>query len=143
MDDKTLRNVVNSATQLNKQKKAIIHAPVYNPAADYYTELSIDLNELLVKNKQATYFFRMHSEAMTDAGIYPGDILIVDRSLPVVNGKIIVAGIDGELIVRRYQQELNNISLLTANNRYGAIQVMQLTNFCVWGVVTFVIHAVR
>jgi DNA polymerase V len=143
MDDITLRSAVYKGTkQLSLQDVPSAKATGFNAAADDYMERNIDLNEQLIKNKQATYFFRMHSDAMTDAGIHPGDILVVDRSLTAVSGKIIVAALDGELIVRRYQQVLNTTSLIAENNRYGAIKVNELTNYHAWGVVTYVIHTV-
>lgn len=143
MDEITLRSAVYKGTkQLKLQDVPTAKATGFNAAADDYMERGIDLNEQLIKNKPATYFFRMHSDAMIDAGIHPGDILIVDRSLPAVSGKIIIAALDGELIVRRYQQVINTISLLAENKRYNSIQVNNMTNFHAWGVVTFVIHTV-
>lgn len=143
MDDITLRSAVYKGTkQLQLQDIPTAKATGFNAAADDYMERGIDLNEQLIKNKPATYFFRMHSDAMMDAGIYPGDILIVDRSLPTTSGKIIVAALDGELIVRRYQMVMNTTSLLAENKRYGTIGISELTNFRTWGVVTYVIHTV-
>lgn len=143
MDDIILRSAVYKGTKhLNLQDVPTAKATGFNAAADDYMERGIDLNEQLIKNKPATYFFRMHSDAMIDAGILPRDILIVDRSLPAVSGKIIVAALNGELLVRRYQQVMNITSLLAANERYGAIQVNELTNFRTWGVVTYVIHTI-
>src|SRR3954447_11522170 len=125
MDDITLRSAVYKGTkQLSLQDVSTAKATGFN-AADDYMERNIDLNEQLIKNKPATYFFRMHSDAMTDAGIHPGDILVVDRSLTAVSGKIIVAALDGELIVRRFQQVMNTTSLIADNNRYGAIKISE------------------
>src|ERR1700751_4060002 len=73
----------------------------FGAAADDYMERGIDLNEQLILNKPATFFLRMNSHAMQGVGIQSGDVLIVDRSLKAVNGKIIVAAVDGELVVRR------------------------------------------
>src|ERR1700743_674373 len=73
------------------------NATGFGAAADDYMERGIDLNEQLIMNKPATFFFRMNSEAMTGAGLHPGDVLIVDRSLKAANGKIIVAAVDGEI----------------------------------------------
>ena len=144
MDDITLRSAAYKGTkQFSLQDVSTAKATGFNAAADDYMERGIDLNEQLIKNKPATYFFRMHSNAMTDAGIYPGDILIVDRSLPAVSGKIIVAALDGELVVRRFQQLINTASLLAENKHYNTVQVSELTNFSVWGVVTYVIHIVN
>ncbi len=143
MDDITFGSAVYKGyNHINQQDIPTAKSAGFKAADDDDKEHGIDLNERLVKNKPATYFFRMHSDAMTDAGIHPGDILIVDRSLPAISGKIIVAALGSELIVRRYQQVLHTLSLVAENKRYSAIQVNDLTNFHFWGVVTYVIHTV-
>jgi DNA polymerase V len=78
----------------------------FGAAADDYMERGIDLNEQLILNKPATYFFRMNSDAMINAGIFNEDVLIVDRSLKAMNGKIIVAIVNGDLVVRRLELRL-------------------------------------
>ncbi len=143
MDDITLRSAVYKGTkQISLQDIPTAKATGFNVAADDYMERGIDLNEQLVKNKPATYFFRMHSDAMLDAGIHPGDILIVDRSLTATNGKIIIAALDGELIVRRFQQAVTGIFLLAGNERYGSVQLTDSSNYRAWGIVTYVIHTI-
>jgi DNA polymerase V len=143
MDDITLHSAMYKGTKLLKlQDTPTAKATGFNAAADDYMERGIDLNEHLIKNKSATYFFRMQSDAMIDAGIQPGDILVVDRSLSAVSGKIVVAALDGELVVRRYQQVKDITSLIAENKYFSAIQVNELTNYRTWGVVTYVIHTV-
>ncbi len=143
MDDITLRSAVYKGTKLLQlQDTPTAKATGFNAAADDYMERSIDLNEHLIKNKTATYFFRMQSNAMIDAGIHPGDILVVDRSLAAVSGKIIVAALDGDLVVRRYQQVMNTTSLIAENKSFSSIQLNELTNYRTWGIVTYVIHMV-
>jgi hypothetical protein len=56
-------------------------------AADDYMERGIDLNEQLILNKPATFFFRMNGDAMIEDGIFSGDILIVDRSIKPLSGQ--------------------------------------------------------
>ncbi|MCU0336255.1 MAG: translesion error-prone DNA polymerase V autoproteolytic subunit [Sediminibacterium sp.] len=109
-------------------------------AADDYAERGIDLNELLIMNKPATYFFRMNSDAMTGSGIHAGDVLIVDRSLKPAANRIIVAAVDGELVVRRYQPGFNQCVLQADNRKYGDITINEFTQFQSWGVVTCVVH---
>jgi DNA polymerase V len=105
-------------------------------------ERGIDLNEILIRNKPATFFFRMNSDAMTEAGIYRGDVLVVDRSLRGINGKIVVAVLNGEMLVRRLEQHIRGIRLVP-NSRLAPIEVdTSCSEFAVWGVVTFVIHQV-
>jgi DNA polymerase V len=78
---------------------------------------------------------------MLGAGIHVGDILIVDRSLTPSSGKVVVAVLNGEFLVRRLHIQEHSISLIPENKRYGTIQVAQLEQYSTWGVVSFVIHS--
>lgn len=117
------------------------NATGFGAAADDYAERGIDLNEQLIMNKPATFFFRMNGDAMAHAGIQNRDVLIVDRSIKPANGKIIVAAVDGELLIRRFQQNaINKVSLVPDNRQYKTIELGEFTNYECWGVVTCVIH---
>jgi DNA polymerase V len=118
------------------------NATGFGAAADDFMERGIDLNEKLINNKPATYFFRMKGDAMQDAGIFDNDILIVDRSLKLAEGKIIVAVLNGELLVRRFHKNFTSAFLIPENNRYKPINLAEFSDFTVWGVVTYAIHNV-
>lgn len=124
----------------NQWQVPTANATGFGAAADDYMERGIDLNEQLIRNKPATFFFRMNSDAMTEAGIFSGDVLIVDRSIKAVNGKIIVAILNGELLVRRLQVHIKGVTLLAENKKYGNITVDEFSNYAAWGVV---IHSIR
>jgi len=128
--------------QFKQQDVKTANATGFGAAADDYMERGIDLNEQLVRNKPATYFFKMKSDAMQQAGIFDGDILIVDRSLKKANGKIIVAVLNGDLLVRRYHENFSSAFLIPDNDRYKPINLGEFTDFKLWGVVTYVIHQV-
>lgn len=118
------------------------NATGFGAAADDYMERGIDLNEQLIRNKPATFFFRMNSDAMIGAGIFKGDTLIVDRSIRAVSGKIIIAILDGELLVRRFVKYPNSVALVAENTRYGNIALNGFDDRAnIWGVVTYSIHA--
>lgn len=118
------------------------NATGFGAAADDYSERGIDLNEQLIKNKPATFFFRMNGDAMTGAGIFSGDILIVDRSITQVNGKVVIAVLNGEMMVRRLEKTFNKVRLLPETSRLSAIEVDPIAEFSVWGVVLYNIHSV-
>ena len=120
-----------------------VGSPGFGAVADNYAQRSVDLNEQLIMNKPATFFFRMKGDAMEDAGINEGDILIVDRSLRATSGKIIVGSLDGELLVRRLLQTFNKTFLSPENKRYKAVEVGEFGRFEPWGVVTCVIHIIE
>ena len=128
--------------QFTQQEVRTANATGFGAAADDYMERGIDLNEQLVRNKPATYFFRMKGDAMRDAGIFDGDVLVVDRSLKLANGKVIVAILNGELLVRRFHKNFSSAFLIPDNNRYKTINLSEFSDFMMWGVVTYVIHAV-
>jgi DNA polymerase V len=117
------------------------NATGFSTPADEYMERGIDLNEQLIKNKPATFFFRMNGDAMNGAGIFSGDVLIVDRSITNVNGKVIVAVLNGEMMVRRLEKGFNKIRLLPETTKLAPIDIDPFAEFSVWGVVTYVIHA--
>src|SRR5437868_2859186 len=120
-----------------QQEVQTANATGFGAAADDYMERGIDLNEQLILNKPATFFFRMNGDAMMDDGIFNGDILIVDRSLKAVNGKVIVAIVDGELLVRRIQKNINSVVLSAANKKMSDIQLSVFDDRSnVWGVVS-------
>jgi DNA polymerase V len=107
-----------------------------------YMEMAIDLNQQLIRNKSATFFFRMNNDAMNDAGIFKGDILIVDRSVKAISGKVIVAVLNGEFLVRRLQTHIKGVTLLAGNKKYGDILLDEYSNYAAWGTVTYCIHSV-
>ena len=78
---------------------------------------------------------------MQEAGIFDGDVLIVDRSLKLTNGKIIVAVLNGELLVRRFHKNFSSAFLIPENNRYKSINLAEFSDFVMWGVVVYSIHS--
>src|SRR3954468_16952530 len=118
------------------------NATGFGAAADDYSERGIDLNEQLIRNKTATFFFRMNSTAMTGAGIFSGDILVVDRSITERNGKVIIAVLNGEMMVRRLEQTSYRIRLIPETHNLSVIDIDPFADFTVWGVVVYAIHAV-
>jgi DNA polymerase V len=128
--------------QFSQQEVKTANATGFGAAADDYMERGVDLNEQLIKNKPATYFFRMKGDAMKEAGIFDNDVLIVDRSLKLANGKIIVAVLNGELLVRRFHKNFSSAFLVPENSRFKNINLAEFSDFSLWGVVTYVIHQV-
>ena len=117
------------------------NATGFGAAADDYAERGIDLNEHLIKNKPATFFMRVNSDAMKGAGIHCGDVVIVDRSLEARNGKIVIAVLNGELLIRKFEINNGKAKLVPAS-KLSPIDIESYTDKCIWGVVTYVIHNV-
>ena len=108
--------------------------------ADDHLEDSLDLNKYLIHHEESTFFVRAQGDSMLGAGIYPGDILVVDKSLDAKNGKIVIAVVDGEFTVKRLQRYQNKITLKSENPNYKDIDIKKENELTIWGVVTSVIH---
>lgn len=104
--------------------------------ADDFIELTIDLNHLLVRNKDTTFFAKVKGHSMKNIGIYDGDLLIIDKSLEPQNNKIAVCQIDGEFTVKRIKIEKDIVWLIAENDDYAPIKVTPENDFMIWGIVT-------
>lgn len=112
-----------------------------SPAEDFL-EKRLDLNEYLVKNKSATFLIKVHGNSMVNAGIFDGDILIIDRSVQPTSGKIVLGVLNGEFTVKKIDKRKNSLFLMPENESYSPIEVTSEMDFTIWGVVTFAIHKV-
>ncbi|MCB5231058.1 MAG: translesion error-prone DNA polymerase V autoproteolytic subunit [Candidatus Cloacimonetes bacterium] len=110
-----------------------------SPAQDYI-EGTLDLNEFLISHPASTYFVRVEGNSMINAGIFPDDLLIVDRSLEPSHNKVVIALVDGELTVKRLKVIDGRYILAPENEDYEPIEVEEWMDMLVWGVVTYVIH---
>jgi len=106
-----------------------------SPAEDY-VEARLDLNEKLIRNKEATFLLSVQGDSMKDAGITDGDILVVDRSIEPQDGKIVIAALDGELTVKRLSVKSTGTWLVPENDDYPPILVRESSDIVIWGVVT-------
>jgi DNA polymerase V len=112
-----------------------------SPAEDYIAD-RLNLNEYLVKHPAATFLVRATGDSMLNAGIHDNDILIVDRSMTPVSGKIVIAAIDGQLTVKRLLKENDKLFLMPDNPDFKPIEVKEGNEVVIWGVVIHVIHSV-
>ncbi len=118
------------------------NATGFGAAADDYMERGIDLNEQLIRNKPASFFMKVSGSSMINAGIFDGDIVIVDRSIKPANGKIVIAVIDGEMLIRRYEKTINALRLIPETTKLATINVSEFMDFKIWGVVTCIIRSI-
>lgn len=101
--------------------------------------LALDLNELIIQHPAATFFMRVKGDGMIDSGISSDDILVVDRALALSNHKIIIARLDGQLVVRRVL--LANGRLMLVDSKHDEpLLITAERDFEVWGVVTYIIR---
>ena len=139
--DKIYYSAYSGTKRFSQQNIHSANATGFSAAADDYMERGIDLNEELVRNKPATFFMRVNSNVMKEAGIYKEDVVVVDRSLKAATGKVIIAVLNGELLIRRFEKNNNKIRLLADSNKLAPINIdATCEDFAIWGVVTYVIH---
>ena len=112
-----------------------------SPATDY-VEDDIDLNNHLIKNIPSTFLIRAQGKSMNSIGIHDGDLLVVDRSLNPKNFSTVIVNVNEELVVKSFIKEKDQ-SLLTSGSKKikDKINLTENPEIFIWGVVTYVIHA--
>ena len=112
-----------------------------SPATDY-VEDDIDLNSHLIKNIPSTFLIRVQGKSMNNIGIRNGDLLVVDRSLNPKNFSTVIVNVNEELVVKSFIKEKNESFLTSGSkNLKDKINLTENPEIFIWGVVTYVIHA--
>ena len=119
-----------------------IKAGFPSPAQDYL-EQAIDLNKELIRHPASTFYGRVVGDSMRDEGIEEGDILVIDKSLELLDDDLAVCYIDGEFTVKRVRLEPDAAWLVPSNSNYPPIKVTKDNEFMVWGIVTYTIKKNR
>lgn len=127
------------ALQLTSSKVA---AGFPSPAEDFI-EGKLDLNDYLIRHPAASFYVRVSGESMLNAGIFPNDILLVDRAETAAHGDVVIAILDGELTVKRLYQRDGVVRLDAENPSYPNIEIEKGQELMVWGVVRACIHQFR
>lgn len=112
-----------------------------SPAQDY-VERTLDLNQLCIEHPTATYFVRAQGDSMIGAGIHSGDVLVVDRAIEARHGDVVIAGWEGELMVKRLELR-PSIRLVPENTAFAPIVIPEGVELEIFGVVTNVVHRLR
>jgi DNA polymerase V len=102
---------------------------------DDQVENILDINDLVVKNPASTFFVRVEGDSMIGAGIFSGDVLVVDRSVDPSDKMIVVAAVNGELVVKRLSIQKNMQLLVSENANYAPITIGDGEECFIWGVV--------
>lgn len=115
-----------------------VSAGFVSPALDH-EEQPLNLSEFLVNHPKATHLVRARGDSMVGEGILDGALLVVDRSLDIRDGRIVIAVIDGDLTVKKLRVENGQTLLVAGNKRYKPITVTGEDS--VWGVVAHAINS--
>lgn len=107
-----------------------------SPAADHI-EKHISLDELFDIRAPHVYLVRIDGDSMQGAGIYSGDVVIVDRSIEAVSGDIVIAALNSEPFCKRLLLREYAVLLVSENPKYPARHVMEGDELVIWGVVKY------
>lgn len=99
---------------------------------------TISLDDWLIRNKEASFMLKVSGDSMIDAGIRPGDMVILERGRQPKNGDIVVTEVDREWTIKTYEKRGGEVVLLPANKKYRPIRPKD--ELRVAGVVTAVIR---
>ena len=126
----------SGAGEHSQQDESVDQRGDFDGSAEHQMESGIN-------NKATTFLFKMNGDAMQGAGIFSGDTLVVDRSVRAVSGRVVIAVLNGELLVRRLEKIFNKIRLLPETSKLAPIDIDPSgAEFSIWGVVVYSIHGV-
>lgn len=119
-----------------------VRAGFPSPAEDFHVE-RLDLSSILITHPQATFFLRLRGDSMRDAGLFDGDLLVVNRALKPVHQDVVVGVVDGEFTCKSLWLKYGRIKLVAANPTYPEIVPKDGQTIEIWGVVTASIRRFR
>ncbi len=111
--------------------------------ADDFSIRTHDLNAILVPRPLTTFLWRVGGKSMQEAGIFDGDVLVVDRSLRAEHGDVVVAQVDNEFTVKYLHRRHGAVRLVPANPTFPDIVPRDGQEILIVGVVTASIKQFR
>ncbi|CCP17204.1 MULTISPECIES: LexA family protein [Stenotrophomonas] len=110
-----------------------------SPAEDFYGSQDVlDINQRVVRNPVATFYVEADTgTSMVEFGIFPGDTLVVDRSLTARHGDIVMVCWEGGFTVKQLRLRAGRYELHSGNPANAPIVVPEDVELDVWGVVTW------
>ena len=106
-------------------------------------EKNLSIDDYLVEHPLGTFLVKVAGESMVEAGILPGDVLVVDRTLTAKNGQIVIAVVDGDLTVKRLVRENGRVALQAENQNFPKVIVPEGAEVEIWGVVVGVVRKMK
>jgi len=137
-----LYNIKKSDTEL-PLFLSTVQAGFPSPADDYLEEI-LSLDDICISNAASTFLGRIKGKSLNDIFIFEGDIAVIDKSLTPEHRNLVICAIDGEFNCKvLHVDSLQGIRLLSANPDFKPIIINELTDFRIWGVVTYVIQDIK
>ena len=121
--------------------RSAVPAGFPSPANDY-VERHLSLDEHLIRHRESTFFMRVSGDSMRGCGIFDGDLLVVDRALPVTHSCVVIAVLDGEFTVKQLLHTPNGRVLRAAHPDYPDLHIKPEQDLSIWGVVSWNVHKV-
>lgn len=113
----------------------MVHAGFPSPAEDLGAK-RIDVLERLIRHPQSTFQMKVRGESMREAGIFDGDVILIDRAITARHGHYVVAVVDGEFVCKKFWQRAGQVKLKAANPTFADIVAKDGQVIEVWGVMT-------
>lgn len=142
LGDVTIHQAVAKSSVKIPRADVSIQAGFPSPADDYIAA-PIDLNRELIANPASTFLGRIRGDSMIDAGIFDGDLVVVDKALTPRSGDVAVCFIDGEFTIKFIKIQNKSVLLIPANPDFPPIRVTADNDFMIWGIVTYSIRRHR
>lgn len=117
------------------------HAGCSSPGEEH-SEPPLNLHDLVVRNPHATYFIRVRGQSMRGAGIFPGDVLVVDRSLTARHNQLAIVRVGDHLVIKRLLVRGQCVFLQTDPPGERAIRLEVSQDMEIWGIITYIVHRV-
>jgi SOS regulatory protein LexA len=117
-----------------------VEAGFPSPAEEELAD-TLSLDELLIQNREATFLLKVSGDSMSEAGILPGDMVLVDKGQVPKSGDIVIAEVDGEWTMKYLKKRGESVALIPANPRYKPIRPKKELKIA--GVVTAVVRKYR
>jgi len=114
-----------------------VEAGFPSPAEEELAD-TLSLDDLLIQNREATFLLKVSGDSMINAGILPGDMVIIDKGLTPKSGDIVIAQVDGEWTMKFLKKRKDDVLLVAANPKYQPIKPQN--ELKIGGVVTAVVR---
>lgn len=137
-----LNRLIPIADELISAEIDLYESPVsagFPSEAYNYIEKGIDFNKLLIKSKETTFCLIAGGDSLSGDGIFPGDLLVVDKLVEPYENAILIFSIDGEFTMKRLEYRKDHVALLSSNPNYPPIIIKEGEELKRWGVLGYVI----
>lgn len=137
-----LNKLIPLADELSEMEVDLYATPIpagFPSEAYNYVEKGIDFNKMLIKSKETTFCLVAGGDSLSGDGIFPGDLLVVDKMVEPYNNSVLIFSIDGEFTMKRLEYRKDHVALISSNPKYDPIIVKEGEELKRWGVLRHVI----